>query len=104
MSAIGIVAALGLAAWVYLVFLHGGFWLTREREEDYGLAGDHAAGWPSVVAIVPARNEADVLSQSLASLAAQNYPGEFSIVLVDDQSSDGTALETTRDGRTPTNA
>jgi hopene-associated glycosyltransferase HpnB len=91
MTAIGIVAALGLAAWVYLVFLHGGFWLTREREEDYGLAGDHAAGWPSVVAIVPARNEADVLSQSLASLAAQNYPGEFSIVLVDDQSSDGTA-------------
>lgn len=91
MSAIGILAALSLVAWLYLVFLHGGFWLTREREEDYRVAGDHVASWPSVVAVVPARNEADVLPRSLASLAAQNYPGEFSIVLVDDQSSDGTA-------------
>lgn len=91
MSAIVILAALSLVAWLYLVFLHGGFWLTREREEDYPSAVDHPASWPSVVAVVPARNEADVLPRSLASLAAQKYPGEFSIVLVDDQSSDGTA-------------
>jgi hopene-associated glycosyltransferase HpnB len=91
MSAIGILAALSLLAWLYLVFLHGGFWLTREREEDYRSPIDHQANWPSVVAVVPARNEADVLRRSLASLAAQNYPGELSIVLVDDQSSDGTA-------------
>jgi hopene-associated glycosyltransferase HpnB len=91
MSAIDIVAVLGLLAWFYLVFLHGGFWLTREREEDIPSAPNRAGDWPSVVAIVPARNEADILPRSLASLAAQNYAGEFSIVLVDDQSSDGTA-------------
>jgi hopene-associated glycosyltransferase HpnB len=46
--------------------------------------------WPSVVAVVPARNEADVIQISLSSLLAQDYPGEFQVVLVDDQSDDGT--------------
>src|SRR4029079_3646535 len=41
--------------------------------------------------IVPARNEADVIAQTLASLLAQDYPGSFRVVLVDDQSNDGTA-------------
>jgi hopene-associated glycosyltransferase HpnB len=92
MSAVGTVAALGLIAWVYLIFLHGGFWLTREREEDFAQAEDDTEiDWPAVVAVVPARNEADVLPWSLASLAAQDYPGAFSIVVVDDQSDDGTA-------------
>ena len=92
MSAVEIIAGVGLVAWLYLVLLHGGFWLTREREDAHDSRESQAAfDWPSVVAVVPARNEADVLPQSLASLAAQNYPGEFSIVLVDDQSSDGTA-------------
>jgi hopene-associated glycosyltransferase HpnB len=42
------------------------------------------------VAVVPARNEADVIQQSLSTLLAQDYPGAFRIVLVDDQSDDGT--------------
>jgi len=49
------------------------------------------ATWPSVVAVVPARNEADVIQRSIASLLAQDYPGDFRILLVDDQSDDGTA-------------
>jgi hopene-associated glycosyltransferase HpnB len=40
---------------------------------------------------VPARNEADVIARSLGSLAAQDYPGEFRVILVDDNSEDGTA-------------
>lgn len=92
MSAVSIIALLGLIAWLYLTLLHGGFWLTREREEEYATQGNRETfDWPSIVAIVPARNEADVLPRSLGSLAAQDYPGEFAIVLVDDQSSDGTA-------------
>lgn len=92
MSAVEIIAVVGLIAWLYLVLLHGGFWLTREREEAHESRESRPVfDWPSIVAVVPARNEADVLPRSLASLAAQNYPGEFSIVLVDDQSSDGTA-------------
>ena len=46
---------------------------------------------PSVTAVVPARNEADVVGSALASLAAQQYPGDFRIILVDDASQDGTA-------------
>jgi hopene-associated glycosyltransferase HpnB len=42
------------------------------------------------VAVVPARDESDVIQRSVGSLIAQNYPGEFRIVLVDDQSGDGT--------------
>ena len=45
----------------------------------------------SVVAVVPARNEADVIGPIIGSLLAQDYPGDFRIILVDDQSSDGTA-------------
>ena len=46
--------------------------------------------WPEVVAVVPARNEADVIARSLGSLIAQDYPGVFRILLVDDDSEDGT--------------
>jgi hopene-associated glycosyltransferase HpnB len=85
-------AALGLLAlaiWLYLLMGRGGFWLARERD-DRGRAGDPAR-WPSVTAVVPARNEADVIARSIASLARQDYPGPFRIVLVDDGSDDGTA-------------
>jgi hopene-associated glycosyltransferase HpnB len=47
--------------------------------------------WPSVVAIIPARDEADMIARSVGSLLRQDYPGPFSVVLVDDQSTDGTA-------------
>jgi len=47
--------------------------------------------WPSVTAIVPARNEAQTIALSVESLARQNYGGELSIIVVDDHSDDGTA-------------
>ncbi len=50
-----------------------------------------AERWPSVVAVIPARDEAAILPQTLPSLLAQQYPGSLSVVLVDDGSSDGTA-------------
>jgi len=78
---------LPLAIWLYLLVFHHGFWLLRERDTAMVNA---PASWPSVVAVVPARNEADVIQRSIASLVAQDYPGEFRIVLVDDQSDDGT--------------
>ena len=78
---------LPLAIWLYLLLFHNGFWLLRERDTT-----DVAtpASWPSVVAVVPARNEADVIQSSIGSLLAQDYPGAFHIVLVDDQSDDQT--------------
>jgi hopene-associated glycosyltransferase HpnB len=47
--------------------------------------------WPSVVAIIPARDEADMIALSVGSLLRQDYLGAFSVVVVDDQSTDGTA-------------
>jgi hopene-associated glycosyltransferase HpnB len=44
-----------------------------------------------VVAIVPARDEAALIAKSMGSLLAQEYGGDFHVVLVDDQSHDGTA-------------
>ena len=78
------------AAWVYLLAGHGGFWRTDVRLPGRpGAAGP--APWPSVVAVVPARDEAAILPETLPTLLAQYYPGPFSVVLVDDASTDGTA-------------
>ena len=78
---------LPLTIWLYLLLFHNGFWLLRERDTSPVVA---PASWPPVVAVVPARNEADVIQRSIGSLLAQDYPGAFQVVLVDDQSEDGT--------------
>lgn len=82
------IAALSLAIWLYLVLAHGGFWRTDQNDAGMPAPPPH---WPAVVAVVPARDEADVIATSIASLAAQDYPGDLRILLVDDNSTDGTA-------------
>jgi cellulose synthase/poly-beta-1,6-N-acetylglucosamine synthase-like glycosyltransferase len=47
--------------------------------------------WPSVSVVIPARNEAEVLERTLDSLLAQDYPGSWEIVVVDDRSTDNTS-------------
>ncbi len=91
---LGLAIACGLSAlaWLYLVTLHGRYWLTSQQlpvpENDPADSGLRT--WPSVVAVVPARNEADSLPGVLPALLAQDYPGEFRVFLVDDNSDDGT--------------
>src|SRR5260221_13301842 len=75
------------AAWVYLLVGHGMFWRTDQRLPPGGVAGT----WPSVVAVVPARDEAAVLPETLPTLLTQDYPGQLTVLLVDDESTDGTA-------------
>lgn len=88
--AIYALAALPLAVWLYLVLGQGGFWrFGAFVAEDLPVRA--RAHWPRVVAVVPARNEAETISRSLASLFAQDYPGEWSVVVVDDHSQDRTA-------------
>jgi len=77
-----------LAIWLVLVFAHHGFWLARER--DTRDLPPEPAQWPAVTAVVPARDEAEVIARSIGSLIAQDYRGAFRIVLMDDSSSDGT--------------
>ncbi|MEU6357435.1 glycosyltransferase [Streptomyces sp. NPDC047072] len=85
-SAITWIAAVSLAAWLWLLLCQGFFWRTDIRlppQRDPRV-------WPPVCVVVPARDEAEVLSSSLPSLLAQDYPGRAEVFLVDDGSSDGT--------------
>ena len=86
------VALVPVLIWACLLFGRGWFWLCRERD-DSAAPGPHSApdGWPSVVAVIPARDEADMIGRSVGSLLRQDYLGRFSVIVVDDQSSDGTA-------------
>jgi hopene-associated glycosyltransferase HpnB len=82
------VASIALAVWLYLLLARGAFWRCSERD-DWGVAERPA--WPRVAAVVPARNEADCVGDSVGSLLAQDYRGGWTVILVDDDSSDGTA-------------
>lgn len=82
------VAAISLLIWLYLYFAHHGFWHADQR-----LPHDirPMTAWPSVVAIVPARNESATIARCVEALAAQDYAGSLRILVVDDGSTDDTA-------------
>ena len=84
MLVLGLIA---VGVWAYLLAARGGFWRTDQSDLAEPLA---PAQWPAVTAVVPARNEADVIAASVGGLLAQDYPGRFEILLVDDDSDDGT--------------
>ncbi|SKB12966.1 Hopene-associated glycosyltransferase HpnB [Planktothrix sp. PCC 11201] len=77
-----------LIIWIILLGFRGQFWQGDQRLSE---VQEPLLNYPSVAIIVPARNEAELISTSLRSLLNQNYPGSFSIILVDDQSNDETA-------------
>lgn len=79
-------AALAAAVWIYLLAFRGAFW--RVDRDDQPAAPAPAR---SVVAVIPARDEADVIGEAVTSLLAQDYAGRLDIIIVDDHSSDGTA-------------
>lgn len=86
MSAAWLLGAAAFVIWLVLWLRHGGFWRT-----DTTPIPASPAAWPSVVAIIPARNEAEGIGSAAGSLLAQIYPGRLSVVVVDDESADGTA-------------
>ena len=81
-------ASTALAVWLYLIFARGAFWRCSQRDD---WPSPQVPARPPVAAVVPARNEADCIGQTIASLLAQDYPGPWTVILVDDDSSDGTA-------------
>jgi hopene-associated glycosyltransferase HpnB len=86
-------AALPLGIWLCLLLFWGDFWRADCRLGN----SSRLSHYPSVCAVVPARDEAEAIAASLTSLLDQDYAGEFSVVLVDDNSGDRTseiALET----------
>ena len=85
-----ILAAVSLLIWIALTFFRGAFWRLRAFDDDQS---PHNAPdkWRSVVAVVPARNEAETIERAITSLAGQGYRGKFRIFVVDDHSEDRTA-------------
>lgn len=81
------ITGLSCLIWLYLLGFWGKFWLADQRLEPMMFPLSH---YPSVCVVIPARNEADVLPISLKSLLCQEYGGDYSLILVDDQSDDGT--------------
>jgi hopene-associated glycosyltransferase HpnB len=87
-----VLAGLPAGIWLYLLLFRGRFWKERPvRSAADSMTADMA--WPEVVAVVPARNEAGVVGQMVRALLGQNYAGRFTLILVDDNSEDGTAAE-----------
>jgi len=82
-----LLAAIPLTIWIYLFLGRGNFWQLKEDDAQ----PQPLASWPSIVVIVPARNEAETIARTVTSLAKQDYPGEFHITIVDDHSEDGSA-------------
>ncbi|MBB5519518.1 glycosyltransferase [Amphiplicatus metriothermophilus] len=81
-------AFLALGAWLYLAFGHGDFWRAEARLD--APPPREPETWPEAVAVIPARDEAAVIARTLASHQASDYPGRFSLVVVDDESADET--------------
>jgi hopene-associated glycosyltransferase HpnB len=80
------IALLSLMIWIYLVFAHGKFWQSAPQ-----LPPAVPPEFPEVDVVVPARDEAPTIAAALGSLLGQDYRGSFRVILVDDNSTDGTA-------------
>ena len=82
-------AAAGAAIWLCILVLPWQPWRVRERLEPEP-AGDGAeAGLADVTVLIPARDEAAVVGDTLAALGQQGRG--LRVILVDDRSTDGTA-------------
>ena len=87
--------SLSLLIWLFLLLFWGKFWRGQTNldlcyqliSSERNISDDQ---YPNIWAVVPVRNEAEVISDSLSSLLQQDYQGKFNIVLVDDQSTDRT--------------
>lgn len=77
---------LTFAIWLYLAFCHGRFWDSAPE-----LSAARPKNLPDVDIIIPARDEVETISQVITSLVEQDYAGTFRVILVDDNSTDGTA-------------
>ncbi|MCX4163348.1 MULTISPECIES: glycosyltransferase [Paraburkholderia] len=88
MAILFVLSCVSLLIWCVLLFARGGFWRARPAPS---LTVQPRETWPAVAAVVPARNEADVIAEAVSSLLTQEYAGAFHVIVVDDHSTDGTA-------------
>ncbi|MEO0455257.1 MAG: glycosyltransferase [Cyanobacteria bacterium P01_A01_bin.114] len=83
-----LVTGLALLIWLGLLVFWGQFWRADQRLTPQ--TSPQLETWPTVAVVIPARNEAELIGRALRSHLTQAYPGSLSVVLVDDQSTDGT--------------
>lgn len=83
-----ILTCLSCAIWGYLLVFHHRFWLSNQVLKSSAPLRD--GEWPDVVVIIPARNEAEIIEVVTNSHLTNDYQGKLDLVVVDDQSSDGT--------------
>ena len=93
MSEIGLgLTVVSLVIWIGLLCFRGQFWQADqqlETPEGTRLKDESEVLLPAICAVIPARNEAELLPVTLRSLLTQDYPG-FTVILVDDHSTDDT--------------
>ncbi len=80
------VSVLSVVIWSYLALARGSFWSIKNAEFDAKGSSEFS---DSVIAVVPARNEAEFIGPIVTALLSQSVP--MPIILVDDESADGTA-------------
>ncbi len=83
-----VLTGLSLAFWAGLIGFRGGFWRADQRLPDIP---PDLRDWPGIVCVIPARNEAQTIAGTVGSLMEQDYPGPVTVIVVDDNSDDGTA-------------
>jgi hopene-associated glycosyltransferase HpnB len=89
-----LIASLSCVIWVYLLGARGGFWRATQRDDAFQRIASEDVHWPRVVAVIPARDEGTVIGETIVSLLRQDYRGSFTLIVVDDHSSDNTATAT----------
>lgn len=85
-----LISIISLLAWCFLWLGWGQFWQTDQQLPVNPAISEATDHWPSLCVVIPARNEAGLLPQTLPTVLAQDYPGPFQVLLVDDHSADGT--------------
>ena len=85
------IGAAVLVAWAVLLLFRGGFWRADQRlPQEVAAPPPDPAGWPGVVAVIPARDEAATIADVVGAHRAADYPGGYPVIVVDDGSADGT--------------
>ena len=74
--------------WIWLIFFRGQFWSCNQKICDQYVLET----FPSIVALIPARNEVETIGATISSLRNQVYSGKIEIIVIDDNSSDGTEV------------
>jgi len=81
------VAFIPLPIWIYMLLARGGFWRVRKQLAPLSFSAPDR----KIVAVIPARDEVEVIGETVGTLLRQDLPSPLRIVVVDDNSSDGTS-------------